>query len=126
MYCRIWRRAPVHDKEVCMHRLKLKYNYHDSLIKSVEFKDDQDVILQIDLCGCCGGIYGGETVHLFFCGVRNIDDVRAAFASMSHSGPGRNYLDEILGVDRDEDRRYTLYLAITGSVTIDAKSIIET
>ena len=111
---------------VDMTKLKLTYNYHDALIRAVEVKDEQDIVLEIDLCGCCCGIHGGGTVHLFFCGVRNIDEVRAAFESMGHVGPVRDYLDKIIGFDRDEDRRYVLYLSINGNVQIDAKSIIET
>ncbi|MHB0936189.1 MAG: hypothetical protein ACYDCO_10160 [Armatimonadota bacterium] len=109
-----------------MKKVPFRYEYHDALIRSFEVKDGQDLVLEIDLCGHYSGLHGGGMVHLFFYEVRNIDEVKEHLTSTSSELGNRKYIDEILGLDKNDKQGYTLYLASSGSLRIDAKRVSET
>jgi len=109
-----------------MKRMKTIYNYHDAWVKAFEFQDE-NLVLEIDLCGSYKeGLHGGASVHLFFYDVRNIDEIRNHLNSASGVTRYKNYIDQILDLDRAENRDFILYLANSGSLRIAAREFIET
>lgn|GEM_PF-5976734 len=90
-----------------MKRLRLSYNYHDAQLRRAEFGDRQ-VTLEVDLA------MGAGTRHLFFGGVRNLDDVRTLLGA----GYGQATVPvdgEIVGIGRTDHRKIMIDLAMVSS-----------
>lgn len=105
-----------------MKRLKLNHGYHDALIRAIRY-DDEDVIIDIDLCSCCNPSPGPAT--LSFLGLRNLAEVRAALEAARQANAERGYVDEIIGIMRDDERGVLLDLMTAGSVHVDARGLHE-
>ena len=106
-----------------MRRLKLRHGYHDAIIRSVEYREDEDIILTVDLCGCCNPSPGQAT--LTFRGIRNFEKVRSTLEAAREENKARGYLDEIIGIVRNDVRGYLLDLATARDITVDAKNLLE-
>jgi hypothetical protein len=106
-----------------MKRLKLKNGYHDSLIRAVRYVRDADIMLDVDLCSCCNVAAGRATICLN--GVRNFAAVRDALESARLKNANQEYIDEIYGILRAEDRGYLLGLMTAGEVRVDAQCLHE-
>jgi hypothetical protein len=65
------------------------------------------------------------TVHLSFHGVKNIAEVRSFIEVVSERAKGRARLAEIIGIVRDDDRRFLMDLD-QGPLYINARSFMET
>jgi hypothetical protein len=107
-----------------MKRLKLQHDYHDGIVRGVEYSNSEDIALEVDLCG--SGKTGAARVHLTFTGVRNFAEVKRTLeaARLENSGKGR--VAEIVGILRDEDRGYVLDLGTPTGIKVDAKGLLET
>jgi hypothetical protein len=81
-----------------MKRLKLTHGYHDALVRAVRYRDEADVILDVDLCSCC---------------------------NPWQANTERPYIDEIIGIFRHEGRGYVLDLMTAGGVHADARGLHE-
>jgi len=100
---------------------RLKHSYHDSEITSVECREDGSLTLGVELCSCSD--VPGAQVHLVFCDVRNLSEVRAALnAAMAR---WKNRGPRIIGIVKEGHRRHLLDLD-TGEVWVDAKTVLET
>src|SRR5262249_14351854 len=105
-----------------MKRLKLQHEYHDARITAIRYRDTTDVILEIDLCGCCNPSPGSAT--LSFLGLRNFQEVQQALERAREANAGRGSIDEIVAIVREE-RGYLLDLATVGGVRVDARGLHE-
>jgi hypothetical protein len=106
-----------------MKRPKLKHSYHDAIIKAVRYRGDADVLLEIDLCTCCNASAGPATLCLL--GLRNFAAVHEALESAHKQNAERGYVDEIVGVFRDQERGYLFDLITAGTVRVDARGLDE-
>jgi hypothetical protein len=104
--------------------IKLVHGYHDAIITSVDYPNDSDVYLNIDTCSCCNPSAGPAS--LLFISVRNFTKVQAIFQSAQIANGKFSHTDEIIGIRRGKKRGYILDLVTSGSLHVDAKSIIET
>jgi hypothetical protein len=108
-----------------LRKLKLKHGYHDALVQSVQFQEDDDVLIAVDLCGCCNPTPGGHAT-LTFCGVRNFDQVHLALEAARQENQGKGYIDEIVNIFRDDQTRgYLVVFTTAGDLTFDAKGVVE-
>lgn len=107
-----------------MKKLKTKYEYHDSLIMSVVYPRDEDVVLEVDLCGFCSGL-PDASVHILFNGVRNLPEVRQSFDQLCKTNKAKGYIAEIVGILRADSRGFLLDLS-DQAVVVDSKGFIET
>lgn len=107
-----------------MKRLKLKHDYHDGVVRAVEYSNSEDIALAVDLCGC--GTGGASRVHLTFLGVRNFAEVQKAIEAARLEKSGKGFVAEIVGIVRHEERGYVLDLGTPEGVRVDAKGILET
>src|SRR5215213_1805923 len=103
-------------------RLKLKHGYHDAMVSAIRYQD-RDVILDVVLCSCCNELPGPATIS--FLRVRNFETVRDALESARGANRGRRFIDEIIGMIRNEDRTILLDLQTAGGVRVDARHISE-
>jgi hypothetical protein len=106
-----------------MTRLKLKNHYHDAIIRKVRSSDPTDILLDVDLCGCCNASPGHAT--LSFLGLRNLISVQQALELARHANGERGYVDEIIGIGRAPQRGYVFDLMMAGNVYVDAQGIQE-
>jgi len=106
-----------------MKRLRLMHNYHDAKITSIEYPGDSAVVIGVELCSYCNGAPGPAT--LSFHSVRNYAEVKAALESARQTNAERSYLDEIVGIARDDQRGILLDLMTAGAVRIDARGFHE-
>jgi hypothetical protein len=104
-------------------RLRLLHGYHDALVREVRYRDGEDVLLDVDLCGCCNPSPG--TAVLALLGVRNFAAVRAALEAARAANAGRGRVDELVGVGRPAGRGYLLDLMAAGPLVVDARSLHE-
>ena len=103
-------------------RLKLQHGYHDAMVSAIRYRD-RDVILDVDLCGCCNPSPGPATI--IFQSVRNFDVVHQALESARRANSHREYIDEIIGIVRGDNGGFLLDLQTAGCVTVVAGSIFE-
>ncbi len=89
-----------------MKRLKLMHVYHDAVIREIRYRDNTDVIIDVELCGCCNPTVG--PVSLMFLGLRNFTEVKHALESTRMMNAGRACIDEVIGILRHEVRGYLL------------------
>lgn len=108
---------------VNLKKIKLTHGYHDALIKEIQYRDESDVTLNVDVCSCCNPSPGRYA--LCFYGVRNFATVQEAIESSRVTNVNKGYIDEIIGIARDDERGFLLDLATAGSVRIDAKGLHE-
>jgi hypothetical protein len=104
-------------------RLRLKHNYHDSVLRSVEIEDRRlTFVIALDPHW---NNRVAERRHLFFEGVRNMEEV---LHRLGHSAGERclDLGDEIIGIARNDDGRILVDLMKAGAIYIDCKSIGET
>jgi hypothetical protein len=106
-----------------MKRLKLKHGYHDARIREIRYHDNVDVVLDVDLCGCCNPSPGFATLSLL--GLRNFAEVQALLEAARHTNAQRGYIDEIVTIGRAEGRGYLLNLTTAGAVHADARGFHE-
>jgi len=100
-----------------MKRLKLKHAYHDSFLRSVEVTGRR-LVLSVELAP-------GVTRHLFFAGVRNLDELRELFG-LPTDASSIEVDAEIVGIVREDDGRILVDLMNYGSVRVDCKNLSET
>ena len=105
-----------------MGRLKTKHEYHDAIVRAVEFGGGDVVAFEIKLCGHCAG--SANTVHLSFYGVDNIAEVHS-FIDQLLPAQQQDGIAEIIGLTRDEDRRFVVDLD-RGPLCISARGFTET
>jgi hypothetical protein len=113
----------VVEEAADMKRLKLTHGYHDALVRAIRYRDNADVILDVDLCSCCNPSLGRAT--LSFLGLRNFAGVHAALEAARHANAKRDYIDEIVGIVRHEGRGYVLNLMTAGAMHADARGLHE-
>jgi len=106
-----------------MKRLKLKHGYHDALIRAIRYRDNEDVVLDVGRCGCSNPSPGFATLSLL--GLRNFAEVQAALEAARRANAARGYVDEIVGIVRDDGRGYLLDLHTAGAVRADARGLYE-
>jgi hypothetical protein len=107
-----------------MRRLKLQHDYHDGVVRAVEYSNSEDIALEVDLCGF--GKPGTSRVHLTFTGVRNFDEVKKRLEAARLENSGKGLVAEIVGILRDEERGYVLDLGTPTGIKVDAKGLLET
>ncbi len=105
--------------------MKLKYEYRDAIIRSVDFFKKQDIVLGVALADVQQGADAGLAVDMFFYHIENFAEVKSQLDTMARSLQRRDYLDKIVGIDQDENQRFILSLAHHGSLMINAKSLME-
>jgi hypothetical protein len=106
-----------------MKALKLNHRYHDALIRAIRYRDEEDVVFEIDLCSCCN-LSPGSAI-LSFLGLRNFVDVHELLESARKKNTAKAYVDEIIGISRDDKRGYLLDLSTAGAVRLDARGLHE-
>jgi hypothetical protein len=106
-----------------MKRLKLNHGYHDALIRAIRYRDNADVVLEIDLCSCCNPSPGSATLSFF--GLRNFAELQEVLESSRQANAERGYIDEIVAIGRDDERGYQLELVSAGAVRVDARGLHE-
>lgn len=105
-------------------RAKLKRGYHDAKIRSVRYREPDEVRLDVDLCSCRNE--GGPGVGtLWFRGVKNFSEVQAKLERSRSLNQAKWYIDEIVGILR-ESGAYILDLDTAGAVQLRGATIIET
>jgi hypothetical protein len=104
-------------------RLRLSHNYHDSVLRSVQI-EDRRLTFVIDLDPHWNNKVP-ERRHLFFEGVRNIEEVLHGFGQTAEA-KHLDLADEIIGIARNDDGRILVDLMKAGAIYIDCKSIGET
>jgi hypothetical protein len=106
-----------------MKRLKLKHAYHDALIRSIRYRDNEDVAFDIDLCNCCNP--SPATVTLTLLGVQNFAEMQAALEAARQRNAERGYIDGIVGIVRGNERGVLLDLMVAGVLHVDARGLHE-
>jgi hypothetical protein len=106
-----------------MKRLKFKHCYHDGLILAVRYRDNADVVIDIDLCSCCNPSPGPAILTLL--GLRNFAEVRQALEPAQRANAAKGYIDEIIGIVRIDGGAYLLDLATAGAVRVEARGLHE-
>ncbi|HEX7900346.1 MAG TPA: hypothetical protein VF950_21440 [Planctomycetota bacterium] len=101
-------------------RLKTRHEYHDGLIRDVEYRGDTEVSLAVDLRDKDNPFQ----VHLTFTDVRNFAELRSKLEEARAAGTIA--IDEILSLSRHEGGGYWLHLARSGSLRVDARGFLET
>jgi hypothetical protein len=107
-----------------MKRLSLKHNYHDGIVRSVEYRNSEEIAIEVDLCTC--GNPDSSCVHLTFTGVRNFEEVQKALEGERRANSEKRMVAEIVGFVRHEERGYILDLGSIAGLHIDAKGFLET
>ena len=107
-----------------MRRLRLQHNYHDGIVRAVEYSNTEDISLEVDLNAI--GNPGGSRVHLTFSGVRNFAEVKRALEAARSSNSRRGLVAEIVGIVRHRERGYVLDLGTSDGISVDAKGLLET
>lgn len=107
-----------------MKNVKTKYKYHDSLIQSVEYPRNEDVVLAINLCENCSNLTNAS-VHLIFLNVKNLPEVKETFQRLTQNNLNKGYIGEIVGLCQDDNRTHLIDLT-TETVSVEAKGFIET
>jgi len=105
-------------------KLKLKHGYHDGLVRSVRYRGGEEIVMTVELCGCCTSGSGGQAT-LTFCGVRNFDEVRAALEAARQENQRKGFIDDIAGIFRDDVRGIAVHFTTAGYLTIDARGVVE-
>ncbi|MGN6547344.1 MAG: hypothetical protein ACTHK7_19995 [Aureliella sp.] len=105
-----------------MMQLKLKHGYHEAMISAIRYHD-RDIAFDVELCSCCNPAPGPAT--LWFFDVRNFEQVRGVLEGTRRANRSRQYIDEIDGITRGDERGYSVYLMTSGNLEIDARSISE-
>jgi hypothetical protein len=106
-----------------MKRVKLQYRYHDALIRAIRYRDDSDVVFEVELCSCCNPTACPATLTLL--GVRNFTLLQKALEAARLANSSRGYVDEFVSVGRSEERGYLLDLASAGTLHVDARGLHE-
>jgi hypothetical protein len=103
--------------------MTLQHGYHDAMVREIKYRDDESVIFEVDLCGCCNPSSG--TATLSFHGIRNFEEVKEKLEFARKWKRGDGYLDEIVGILRERGRGYLIDMMTVGAVIIDARGIHE-
>jgi hypothetical protein len=116
--------ARVWDDFVRIWRLKLQHNYHDGIVREVEYQNSEDISLDVEICAT--GNQGSSRVHLTFSGVRNSGQVKRALEAARLANSRKGMVAEIVGIVRQGGRGYLLDLGSTPGLSIDARGLLET
>ena len=104
-------------------KLKTRHSYHDAVIRAEFYGAGDDIIFEVELCGCSGS--PGATIRLSFYGIQNIGEVRQFIAALSGRAKGQARIAEIIGLAREADRRILIDLDHR-PLYIKAKGFTET
>ena len=103
-------------------RLKLKRDYHDATVTTIRYRE-RDIVLCVELDGYCNDPAGPATIS--FLDVGNFEEVRETLESARRENSDRGFIDQIIGIVKDDDRVVCIDFQSAGAVLMNPRSIFE-
>jgi hypothetical protein len=113
-----------HIAGVAMYRSKLKYNYHEAVIRSVEFRENE-ISLEIELNDWAEHIHGAFT-HLTFYGAQNAASIQRQLQKRISSVANGEPIDEIISLGENAEGTFSVYLSKLGEIRFETRRFTET